>query len=117
MFHHFHDDLKHIKSQGSISKKTFIKLINIIGKKNIINADKFIEKLNNQTLTKEVCLTFDDGLKSQIDIALPVLKKFNIKAFFFIYTSIFTKEPDQLEIYRFFRTTKYKNINFFLFLS
>jgi peptidoglycan/xylan/chitin deacetylase (PgdA/CDA1 family) len=113
MFHHFHDEFRHAKSQGSISKNTFIKLIHAVGRENIINADEFIKRLKNKTLKKEICLTFDDGLKSQLDIALPVLKKFKIKAFFFIYTSIFTQKPDLLEIYRYFRTVKYKNTNFF----
>ena len=31
MFHHFHDDKLHLKSQGSITKDQFYKLINYIG--------------------------------------------------------------------------------------
>ena len=47
MFHHFHDNKKHIKSQGSINKSTLIKLINFIGRQNIImqmNFKKFKKK-------------------------------------------------------------------------
>ena len=44
MFHHFHDDKIHKKSQGSINKDTLYKLIKFIGKKNILNADDFFQR-------------------------------------------------------------------------
>ncbi len=114
MFHHFHDFRNFKKTQGSISKNQFIKIINFIGKKNILNADEFIYKLTNKKLkTKDVCLTFDDGLKCHFKIIFPILKKLKVKAFFFIYTSIFEKKPDLLEVFRYFRTTYYKNIDDF----
>ena len=61
----------------------------------------------------EICLTFDDGLKSQYDVALPILNDFNIKAFFFISTSVYTSNPNLLEVYRYFRTNYYENVNLF----
>ena len=73
MFHHFHDDGIHTKGQGSISKDDFYKLINFIGRKNILDADVFFEKFKENKLKEnEVCLTFDDAIKCQIDVALPV---------------------------------------------
>ena len=36
-----------------------------------------------------------------------------IKAFFFVYSSIFDKKPDLLEIYRYFRTNFYEDLNKF----
>jgi len=45
MFHHFHNDDIHSKGQGSRDKDTFYKMINFIGKKNILDADVFFEKL------------------------------------------------------------------------
>ena len=114
MFHHFHDDGIHAKSQGSISKDDFYKLIKFIGKKNILDADIFFEKLKKNNLKEnEVCLTFDDGIKCQIDVALPVLEDLKIKSFFFVYTSIFEDKPDNLEIFRYFRTNYFKSINDF----
>ena len=65
---------------------------------------------------KKVCITFDDGLLSQYDIALPVLEKYQIKAFFFPHTSIFTNSVDYLETYRYFRTNYFNNINNFILL-
>ena len=114
MFHHFHDDDIHTKGQGSISKDVFYKLIKFIGKKNILDADIFFEKLKKNNLKEnEVCLTFDDGIKCQIDVALPVLEDLKIKSFFFPYTSIFGDKPDNLEVFRYFRMNYFKDINDF----
>ena len=89
MFHHFHDDGIHTKVQGSISKDDFYKLINFIGRKNICDADVFFEKFKENKLKEnEVCLTFDDAIKCQIDVALPVLEDLKIKSFFFVYSLI-----------------------------
>ena len=75
MFHHFHDDGIHTKGQGSISQDVFYKLIKFIGRSNILDADVFFKKFKEKKLKqREVCLTFDDGIKCQIDIALPVLE-------------------------------------------
>ena len=48
MFHHFHDN-NHRKTQGSISGKQFLKIINFLKKKyNLINAKEFLNKLNEK---------------------------------------------------------------------
>jgi peptidoglycan/xylan/chitin deacetylase (PgdA/CDA1 family) len=114
MFHHFHDQKKYSKTQGSIDKNQFEKIIKYIDRRNILDAKKFFIKMQNEELTsKDLCLTFDDGIKSQIDLALPILKKYKIKAFFFIPSSIFSNNPDLLEVYRYFRNKYFKNINDF----
>ena len=114
MFHHFHDDGIHTRGQGSIDKDDFYKMINFIGRNNILDADIFFEKLKNNKLKEnEVCLTFDDALKCQIDIALPVLEELKIKGFFFVYTSIFEGKPDNLEVFRYFRMNYFNNIDKF----
>jgi peptidoglycan/xylan/chitin deacetylase (PgdA/CDA1 family) len=114
MFHHFHDNKKHNKSEGSISKDDFYKIIKFIGKKNILNASEFFLRLKeNRLKSNHVCITFDDALKSQFDIAMPVLQDLNIKCYYFVYSSLFTNEPDLLEVYRFFRNNFYKNNNEF----
>ena len=114
MFHHFHDNKIHPKSQGSITKDDFFKLIKFIGRKNILDADVFIEKIKQKKIkTNQVCFTFDDGIKSQIDIALPVLQDLKIKSFFYPYTSMFDGKPDNIEVFRYFRTNYFKNINEF----
>jgi peptidoglycan/xylan/chitin deacetylase (PgdA/CDA1 family) len=114
MFHHFHDHEIHTKSQGSIDKDDFYKMINFIGKKNILDADIFFEKLKNKKLQEtEVCLTFDDAIKSQIDVALPVLEELKIKSFFFVYTSMFEGKPDNLEFFRYFRMNFFNSVDEF----
>ena len=114
MFHHFHDDGIHKKGQGSIDKDEFYKMINFIGRNNILDAEVFFEKLKKNKLKKnEVCLTFDDAIKCQIDIALPVLEDLKIKSFFFVYTSIFEGKPDYLEVFRHFRMNYFDNVDEF----
>lgn len=114
VFHHFHDFVKHKNNQGSISKDEFYKIIKFVGVKNILSADIFLEKfLSNKIKSNEVCITFDDALKCQIDIALPVLEDLKIKSFFFVYTSIFEKKPDNLEIFRYFRMHCFENVGAF----
>ncbi len=115
MFHHFHDKKIHIKSQGSISGEDLVKIINFIGRDNILDSETFLKKYNrNELKPKDVCFTFDDGIKSQIDVALPILEEYKIKSFFFVYSSMFEEQPDNLEIFRYFRTKFFKNIfNFY----
>ncbi len=114
MFHHFHDDGIHSKGQGSIDQADLLKLINFIGRKNILDANIFLEKFKNNTLKEnEVCLTFDDAIKCQIDIALPILEELKIKSFFFVYTSIFEGKPDNLEIFRYFRNNFFNHVDEF----
>ena len=115
MFHNFHDgDGIHTKSQGSIDKDDFYKMINFIGRNNILDADIFFEKFkNNKLKEKEVCLTFDDSIKCQIDIALPILEELKIKSFYFVYTSMFEGKPDNLEIFRYFRMNYFNNVDEF----
>lgn len=105
IFHHFHDQKKHHHSQGSSSSEEFSKIIEFLNQKfNLINPNEFIFKIEkNKLKSDDVCISFDDGLKSQIDIALPVLESFNLKAFFFIYTGIFSENPPLFEFFRDFR--------------
>lgn len=116
MFHHFHGkNFPHM--QGSISSSDFVSIIKYLRVNyNLIDPKSYKNKLKNDKLKKkDICFTFDDCLKSQIKIALPILKKFKIKAFFFIYSSIFEKKLDKFESYRDFRSTFYKSIDDFYF--
>ena len=114
MFHHFHNDNLHKKSQGSINKDDFYKMLKFIGRENILDANDFFTRLKeNKLKEKNVCLTFDDAIKCQYDIALPVLEDLKIKSFFFIYSSLFKGELTLLEIYRYFRMNYFNNIDEF----
>ena len=100
MFHRFQDSKNKSAVTGALTSKNLRKLINFIGRKRILNPDEWISKLNKGNLEKkDVCLTFDDGLKSQIKVALPVLEKFNIKAFWFIHCNTLPNNFDKSEIF------------------
>ena len=70
MFHHFHDENIHKKIQGSINQDEFYKLIKFIGRDNILDADEFFNKFKENKLSNtDVCISFDDGLSCEYDIA------------------------------------------------
>ena len=103
MFHHFHNEGERPIAQGSITSSEFKEIIEYIGPKNILPADIWLEKaINNRLNKKEICLTFDDALKCQVDIALPILQQLGLTAFWFIYSSVFKGEIESLEINRYF---------------
>jgi peptidoglycan/xylan/chitin deacetylase (PgdA/CDA1 family) len=120
MFHYFHDNNSkiHQYQQGSITVNELefiIKKYKENNKFNILTPQEWIDKVGDNTLRiNDICFTFDDGLKCQYDIALPVLEKYNIKAFFFIYTSIFNDNyKDKLHIYAKFRNNYFDIIDDF----
>jgi peptidoglycan/xylan/chitin deacetylase (PgdA/CDA1 family) len=114
MFHHFYD--QHVPyQQGAVSSSDLESVIAYLNLNyNLISADVWLEKFLLGSLNKnDVCLSFDDALASQILIAAPILAKNGLKGFFFIYSSPFVGVPDNLEIYRHFRTVYYKNVDLF----
>lgn len=113
MFHHFHN-AKHPKSQGSVSQDDFKRVLDYISQDRIISPDEWMAKLSKKNLNSgDLCLTFDDGLSSQIEIALPVLEHLNLKAFWFVYSCVFEGTGGELEIYRLFRTKYFETIDDF----
>ena len=115
MFHRFQDSKNKNAVTGALTSKNLRKLINFIGRKRILNPDEWISKLNKGNLEKkDVCLTFDDGLKSQIKVALPVLEKFNIKAFWFIHCNTLPNNFDKSEIFSILIVKKFKKYKKFI---
>jgi peptidoglycan/xylan/chitin deacetylase (PgdA/CDA1 family) len=114
MFHHFHNYSTIPKSQGSIDQDQFYKLIKFIGKENIIHPLDFFDNIKkNKHNEKLVCITFDDALKSQFEIALPILEDLKLKSFFFIYSDILNFNKNNIEVIRYFRNNYFENINIF----
>jgi peptidoglycan/xylan/chitin deacetylase (PgdA/CDA1 family) len=111
MFHHF-TDTKHPAGQGAISAAELRRIIEYIGLDNILSAHEWSERVRTQSsLEGKVCFTFDDALRCQFDVALPVLKEFGLSGFWFVYTGhIFDNQLPRLELYRHFRITQYKDI-------
>jgi peptidoglycan/xylan/chitin deacetylase (PgdA/CDA1 family) len=82
MFHHFHDNKTWKPSQGSLPAEQF---------KQLLEANPHVD------------LVFDDGLKCQFDIAVPVLKDLGRKAIFCVTTGHFEDTPATVEPYRWLR--------------
>ena len=114
MFHHFHDDF-HLPTQGSLSASDFeLMIIWLRDRYDILDAKEYIDRFLSQTLKNtDICLSFDDALKCQYDVALPVLRKNNIHAFFFVYSSAFSDNPVFLEIFKYFRNNQYDSMDEF----
>lgn len=113
LFHHFHDAF-HPRGQGSISAETFSDIIEFVGRKRILKAEEWMARALEDRLTDgDICLTFDDNLLCQYDVALPVIKALNLTAFWFIYTSPLEGTVEKLELYRYFRTTYFETIDDF----
>ena len=115
MFHHFYDADKHIQVQGAINANDFRKILYYLNVNyNLISADEWtLKSINNSLEKKDICITFDDNLLCQFEIALPVLKEFNLKAFWFIYSSPLVGVTEKLELYRYYRSSHYNTINDF----
>ena len=115
MFHHFHDDTNYpnLKDSGSISASDLNLIIDYIDENfNLISSDEFTDKVVSQRLKdSDVCLTFDDSLKCQFDIAYPILENRKLKAFFFVYSGAFSKNPPLLESFRDFRLGFFENVD------
>lgn len=115
MFHHFYDNQNHKNSQGALTSYDLEICIQYL-KNNfrILNSDEYYKKFVNGTLhSSEICFTFDDNLKCQFDIALPVLESENITAFWFINSGPLLNVYEKTEIYRYFRTNYFETIDSF----
>ena len=114
MFHHFHDE-QHIPMQGSITSAEFTDMIiDLKNGFNLLSAEDWYQKsVSDKLEPKDICLTFDDNLRCQFDIAFPVLKDFNIKAFWFVITLPLDKKIEKLELYRHYRMAQFSHINEF----
>ncbi len=113
MFHHFHGN-GHAASQGSISAAELARLLDYLGSERILGAQEWQERaLAGQLGSDELCLTFDDALRSQIDVALPVLEERGLTAFWFVYSDAFGTPVRNVEIFRAFRHDCYPDIEAF----
>jgi peptidoglycan/xylan/chitin deacetylase (PgdA/CDA1 family) len=114
MFHHFCGE-HHPRGQGAISADELARLIEWIGPRNILPAADWLRAFHRGSLLpNQTCLTFDDNLRCQYDIALPVLDHYKLTAFWFVYTCYSTEKLlPRLEVYRHFRTVQFPEIEAF----
>ena len=103
VFHYFHGG-KYQPAQGAISAEEFEQTLLYIGTENILPAADWLEKAEKGTLQEtDICITFDEGLREQYDLARPVMEKHGVTAFFFVYSSPMEGIPGQIELYRYIR--------------
>ena len=113
MFHHFHD-ARHAPGQGSISAEDFAGMIDYVGRDRILSADEWRRRaLAGSLKDNDLCLTFDDALLCQYEVAYPVMRDLGLTAFWFVYSSVFEGNTEPLEIYRHFRHTQFPSMDDF----
>lgn len=114
MFHHFHD-CDHPPGQGSLGADDFAQMLDWLGERyNLLSAADYQQKaINHELSPRDICLSFDDALLCQYEIAVPVLDRRGIGAFFFIYSAPLNGEPEYLEIFRYFRSVAYSDVEAF----
>ena len=114
MFHHFHNSYNRPHAQGSITADELEHIIKHVGRENILPANIWLKKaISRELKEREICLTFDDALKCQVEVAFPVLRKFEITAFWFIFSSVFFGDINRLEVYKIFYQTYFSNFGEF----
>ncbi len=114
MFHRFHDIQNKPTGQGSFSADDLDNFIKREGEGNFFKIDDINKLKNRESIpNKKILLTFDDGLNSQYETAKPILDKYKIKSFWFIYTKIFEKKFDFNELLNFFISKYYSDFDKF----
>ena len=115
MFHRFHPSGAKPLGQGSITETELEKIIHYVDLNRILKPQEWLSKVEADSLEdKDLCITFDDGLQSQIDVALPILDRYKIKAFWFVFSSVFEDDVDRNEIYNCFATSEFENFDSFV---
>jgi peptidoglycan/xylan/chitin deacetylase (PgdA/CDA1 family) len=104
MFHYFHVGHNE-RSQGSLSAAELAALLDVNGVERLVPPDEWCARVDAESLEDAVCLTFDDGVRSQYEVAVPVLEERGLSAFFFVHTSALTDPPTGPELYRYLRST------------
>ena len=107
--HYFHGPTRP-QAQGSLSADDFERGLDAYASR-LVRAGQW-EILQNR-LTNEVVVTLDDGLREQVEIALPVLERWNLTSFWNIYTQPYVGVPHSLERYRWLRNFGFGSVDAF----
>ncbi|SDU48815.1 polysaccharide deacetylase family protein [Stappia sp. ES.058] len=92
MFHDFTPDPRADLDQGCRSAD-FARILNDLGKsgRDIVTMDEALIRLSDPGARPFAVLTFDDGYRSNIDIALPMLERHRAPATIFVPTEMLTR--------------------------
>jgi peptidoglycan/xylan/chitin deacetylase (PgdA/CDA1 family) len=100
MFHRFRASANATAGQGALSPDELEQILLYVGVENILSPHEWMARLEQDALSPDdLCVTFDDGLRSQADHALPVLERHGLQAFWFVYSCVFDGVPVKGEIY------------------
>jgi peptidoglycan/xylan/chitin deacetylase (PgdA/CDA1 family) len=113
MFHHFRG-VDPPAGQGALTAGEFSYLIDRVGRERFLPADVWLERaLSDRLGPDDLCLTFDDNLRSQFEIARPVLQARQLTAFFFVQTAALRGEVERLALYSAFQMRAFDNVEAF----
>ncbi|MBS3849805.1 polysaccharide deacetylase family protein [Devosia sp. BSSL-BM10] len=113
MLHHFHGGA-HPQGQGTISADDLADIIEYLGPRNVLAPDDWIERsLAGRLEPYHRCITLDDALRCQMDVAKPVFDAYNLKAFFFVYSVVFEGKVERTELFRHYRTVRFQDVEEF----
>jgi len=100
MFHRFCGPQDLGRSSDVVCPDELEEIILFVGPDRILPPREWMRRLDRRELRpRDICVTFDDGLRSQVEWALPVLERFGIQAFWFVYSCVFEGIPVKSEIY------------------
>lgn len=99
MFHYFDAQDEPLIGQGYVRPKQLELILKFVGLSSIVPAKEWLERAERGLLREgDVCLSFDDGLRCQVDYALPVLNKYNLTTFWFVHSSVFEGGMNATEV-------------------
>ena len=105
MFHRFCTPAGSVRPQGALTAEEFERILLFVGLERVLAPAEWLNNLSAGTLqSHHLCITFDDGLRSQYEHALPVLDRLGLKAFWFVPSCVFHGQPVKLEIYAYLAT-------------
>ena len=96
-------------AQGALSADDFRRLLDVYGDR-LRHAAGWINLALRGHLTNEVCITFDDGLREALDVALPVLEERHLTAAWYVPTQPLVGVPLSLETYRWARNHRFGGV-------
>lgn len=100
MFHRFRDASVPALWQGAVTADEFETVLRGVGLERFLHPEEWMARLASGRLAeRDRCVTFDDGLRCQFDIALPVLDALGLSAFWFVYTRPLAGQPVMGEVY------------------
>jgi peptidoglycan/xylan/chitin deacetylase (PgdA/CDA1 family) len=100
MFHRFCPAARTLRPQGALTPDEFDAVLRQVGLQHILPASEWLARVDAGTLRdRDRCVTFDDGLRSQVEHALPVLRRHGLEAFWFVHSCAAEGRPPKAEVY------------------